>query len=189
MITCDEDHTYRVDEIVRPGVTEILKGVGFIDDTWYTPEAAQRGTYVHKAIELLHTVGLNTKSLHKSLIPYYDGYMKFIDDKQWPPHNDLVEKKFYHSVYKYCGRIDVGFHYKDGLDLVDVKTGSIPDHTKYQLEGYGELLRNAGYKVYNLWALNLPGDGTYKLKHYGSARNLSVFQAAVTIENAKRGLI
>ena len=108
---------------------------------------------------------------------------------KWLPFIELIEKPLYHSIYKYCGRIDVPFIHDDGLDLVDVKTGSIPFHTKYQLEAYGELLRNRGAKVYNLYALNLPGDGTYKLKHYGSARDLSVFQAAVTIENAKRGLI
>lgn len=188
-ITCDEDHTYRVDGKVCPGVTEILKGVGFIDDTYYTPESSQRGTYVHKAIELYHTMILDMDSLHKSLLPYFEGYLQFLQHTGWKADTDLVEKMLYHSVYKYCGRIDVPFVTDGGLNLVDVKTGSVPWHTKYQLEGYGELLRNAGRKIMNLYALNLPGDGTYKLIHFGSARNLSVFQAATTIMNAKLGLI
>lgn len=193
-ITCDEDHIYRVNDIIKPGVTEILEGSGFIDSKWFTPESAQRGTYVHKAVELFHTVGLDISSVHSSLMPYFSGYLKFIDDLKWKAVKELVEKPLYHSVYQYCGRIDVPFYNVDGgkeggIDLVDIKTGSLPFHVKYQLEGYGELLRNAGYKIHNLWTLLLPGNGTYSLIHYGSARNLQVFMAGVTIENAKRGLI
>lgn len=190
-ITCDGDHTYRVDGVIRPGVTEILKGVGFIDDTYYTPESSQRGTYVHRAIELYHTVGLDIKTVHKSLLPYFEGYLKFLKEVRYTNVvcKDLVEKKLYHSIYQYCGRLDLAFTTDSGLNVFDIKTGSVPWHTKYQLEGYGELIRYAGYKVHKLYALHLPGNGTYKMIQYGSARDLSVFQAATTIMNAKLGLI
>jgi len=110
---------------------------------------------------------------------------------KWEVIPELVETMFYHQVYQYCGRIDVPFREigQEAIHLVDIKTGAVPVHAKYQLEGYGEGLRSMGYYMAGLHVVNLPGNGQFKLVNYGSARDLSVFMACVTIENAKRGLI
>ena len=46
----DEDHSYWRGETRIPGISELLKYWGFIDSTYYTPEACQRGTVIHDLI-------------------------------------------------------------------------------------------------------------------------------------------
>ena len=45
-------HIYRLDGVVVPNVTGILRDEGFVDASWFTPYAAERGTKAHRAIEL-----------------------------------------------------------------------------------------------------------------------------------------
>ena len=58
-----EDHSYHVNGVRLPSVTEILKDVGLIDTTFFAPEHAERGTRVHEATVFWDETGMDDDTL------------------------------------------------------------------------------------------------------------------------------
>jgi expansin (peptidoglycan-binding protein) len=78
-----------------------------------------------------------------------------------------------------------------GYAVIDIKSGSLSDWTAIQLAAYKLLLTDAVKdddwpRVLKRFAVNLPGDGTYKVKEYKDRADEGIFLAALSIHNWKK---
>jgi len=139
-------HQYRYNGKVVPSVTQILKAVGASPDmSGINPYYAQRGTALHKAIELWHRGKLDVDSIHEDIRPYFDAFTCFVVDE--PNYKSVEQEKRYCNIEKYgteteypfAGTVDdVAEMSNNGNKfIIDYKTSSaIHPHYFLQLGAY-----------------------------------------------------
>lgn len=147
---------------------------------WQMEAAADRGTAVHRATELLDKTG--TAEISGDYGPYLEAYAAFRREHnvQW----ELIEQADYHPLYRYAGTID-RYGKVDGFaTLLDIKT----TYTVYKplcsasLNLYRMMLQARGKAVDRLLILHLKKDGTYKLIKFDF--DDAVPMALLTLHNA-----
>ena len=175
-------HRYSLDGRELVSVTQALTEAGFIDPRWYTDEAALRGTYVHAAVALHAAGDLAVDSLDSALAPFFDGYLAFRQESGFVV--EACEERVHDPLMGYAGTLDLRgqFPGRDGVDVIDIKTGSIPSWVGYQTAAYARLVHGR-----RRWALNLRADGTYRLEPLTKRTDESIFLAALLVAQAKRG--
>jgi|SRR6267142_4393602 len=108
MLTFDsEKHIYRWNEKEVPSVSAILRETGQSKDWSAVPDFYRdRGSAVHKAIELWIKGELDETSLDPVIVPYFEQF------KAWTLKESvagllLAESPFYSETLKYAGTIDL----------------------------------------------------------------------------------
>lgn len=142
MITFDsEKHTYTVEGIVRPSVTEILKplysDLRFVDQDLLEYKGAL-GTAVHKAVELEIKRRLDYATLESPVSEYFYQYTMWHSQSDWEPINAEV---IVYSVMGYAGTLDiVARHNKTGQTaIIDLKcTAALSPAVALQTAGYAQ---------------------------------------------------
>lgn len=165
LIFYEKSHIYMVDGERIPCVSDLCrflhKEIYKDAPVWQMEAAADRGTAVHKATELLDTTG--TAEISSEYAPYLEAYASFLREHsvKW----ELVEHPDYHPGYRYAGTID-RYGKVDGIiTLLDIKT----TYTIYKplcsasLNLYRMMLEARQKGVERLIILHLKKDGTYKL--------------------------
>jgi len=185
----EAQHVYDIDGLELLGVTHTLDAAGLIDSTWFTDESRIRGTYVHAAIVLHHEGDLDVDTLDPVLTPYVHAYFAFLRDTGF--QIDAYEDRVFSEPLRCAGTLDLrGPFPRDRrfvTNVIDIKTGVVPDHVGYQTAGYAMLLPSTLPPVHNRWVLNLRADGTYRLHPLTRVTDEAVFRAALTLAHAKRG--
>lgn len=159
----EERHEYTLDGVLLPSVTRIIKplsGYGDIPEG-VLAKAAARGRAVHRAIELLDRGTLVESSLDPQIVPYVNGYRRFVidHDTRW----DFTEMPMYHGELLYAGTPDMIGVVDDEAVLVDLKsTAKIEASINAQLAGYALLLESWGIEISGAAVLHLKRDGTYQ---------------------------
>lgn len=169
-------------------VTALLAEAGLIDRTWFSEEGATRGRYVHQACHYYDMGWLDEEVLDPALKPYLDGWVKFLNDTEvkiiWS------EERIDNERLGVTGQPDRIIEWPTvGFAVVDIKSGSLSDWTGIQLAAYKLLLLNDGWdtaKPLKRFAVNLPGDGTYKVKEYKDRGDEGIFLAALAIHNWRK---
>ena len=135
-----ESHTYKLDGKVLPGVSEILKGMGFIpayrDDGGL---AVNYGTIVHKTLELLDNNAL--ESFDPAIEPLVKKYVEW--KKNFGIYEMSVEKQCCCETYAGC--LDRLAYLENDIVVIDIKTGNPYSWHKWQLAGYGGLCKATKY--------------------------------------------
>jgi hypothetical protein len=172
-------------------VTTALREAGVIDPTWFTEDAAIRGTYVHQAIALDHEGDLDDESLDPLIAPYVCAYRRFREE------SGFVEAAWEEQVADedlgVAGTLDLRGAFPrralrhPGIDLLDIKTGTVPSWVGYQTAAYARLLPSTLGPLRWRWCLQLCPDGSYRLHECSKPHDERVFLAALTIAQAKRG--
>jgi hypothetical protein len=169
-ITLDESHVYRVDGIIKPGVTSILDYNGLISEFCKQEFAAQKGSAIHVAAKLLFQDELDWDSIDKRIFPYVHSLALFVKHTGFKATS--TETSGYYEHLDYCGTWDVtgmfpaGSHDGDfamrakGYNMlddwvIDLKSGAPAKWHKLQSAAYLPLSL-AG----NRGALYLQADGT-----------------------------
>lgn len=181
-------HTYRLDGEPIPSVTTVLKSVGLVAYSHIPQEvlqeAAQRGTAVHKALELLDRGELVRETIDPSLEGYIVAYERFLSDSAFVPGH--IEHRVFHGLYRYAGTLDRTGMLGGSLVVLDFKTGlALPGHA-IQLAAYANCLK--GPRRFRRIALQLCGDGTYRVHEYPlseMARDIDLFLAALSVHQFK----
>lgn len=190
LVTFDEaTHTYSLNgRPIALSVTGVLGLTGFSDFSRIPPDVLERkrrlGRRVHKATELIDTVGLDWESVKFDDMGYIDAYQRFTEALK--PEWVTIEHRGVMEVNgMLCGFMHdrAGWIHGDAY-MVELKCAYAPeDWWKYQLAGYvigAEKL--PGQKApYKRLAVQLKPDGTYKLFPYDKnyAHDLSVFRSAL----------
>lgn len=184
-------HRYSIGNKELLSVTQALTNAGLIDSQWFSEEARLRGTYVHQAI-LMHVEGdLAEESLGPVLLPYYQAFRAFMDESGF--HVDACEERLFDETIGVAGTLDLRGHFprkaltRPGVDIIDIKTGTVPSWVGYQTAGYARMLPRELGAVRWRWALHLQSDATYRLIPLDKRTDEAVFLAAVTVAQAKRG--
>lgn len=187
----EQQHLYTVDGIIRPSVTQALKGAGLIDISWYTDDARLRGQAVHAATRFLDEDDLDWETV----VPEYRGYVqaweRFKHETSFQIGRDsegqlLNEYRLYHAVFGYCGTLDRQGTIGTSDYLLDIKTGGPEDWHGYQLAGYSQCFPNALSR--RRLTVHLNANGRYTTREYPLDRFASdwqIFSASVVIWQAK----
>ena len=158
----DEGHKYTIDGEELPSVSELTR---FISREIYgdvgqfnLDRAADRGTAVHKATELLDKYG--TAEIDEDIAPYLQAYIAFRKEHkcEW----QKIEYATHHPDNLYAGTLDRVGTVDGNLAILDIKTSSTIQKPLYtaQLNLYRKMLPDP---IEQLIILHLRKDGTYKL--------------------------
>ena len=158
----DEGHKYTLDGEELPSVSQLTR---FISREIYgdvgqfnLDRAAERGTAVHKATELLDKYG--TAEIDEDISPYLKAYIAFRKEHkcEW----QKIEYATHHPENLYAGTLDRVGTVDGKLVVLDIKTSSTIQKPLYtaQLNLYREMLPDP---IEQLIILHLRKDGTYKL--------------------------
>lgn len=185
-LTFDEaGHIYRLDGLVIPSVTTLMKPLS--DDFYRTvdPEvlnrAAKRGTAIHNAVENFTMFGV------QDIAPQYAGY--FQSFLQWwelrKPEPLAMEHKVYHKILRYAGTADLICVIGGRLTLVDYKSSAQVNSKlcAVQLEGYDRAFESQGVKVDDRLILHLSKSGYQEVPFQRSSKCWSVLSSLMTIRN------
>lgn len=177
-------HTYTVDGIRLPSVTEITRFLSFdykSDKPWLAQIAAHRGTAVHEACMLIDYGEEPEETPETS--GYLKAYRRFLADYQ--PEWELIEHPMGSIDLGYAGSLDRMGHMCGNRVLLDIKTGSTLHHSaiQAQLGGYWWLLLDQeGKSVEALYALRLDKSGIYELVQEPNGDHL--FDACMILHKA-----
>ena len=158
----DEGHKYTLDGEELPSVSQLTR---FISREIYgdvgqfnLDRAAERGTAVHKATELLDKYG--TAEIDEDISPYLKAYIAFRKEHkcEW----QKIEYATHHPDNLYAGTLDRVGTVDGKLVVLDIKTSSTIQKPLYtaQLNLYRKMLPDP---IEQLVILHLKKDGTYKL--------------------------
>jgi hypothetical protein len=158
----DEGHKYTLDGEELPSVSQLTR---FISREIYgdvgqfnLDRAADRGTAVHKATELLDKYG--TAEIDEDISPYLKAYIAFRKEHkcEW----QKIEYATHHPENLYAGTLDRVGTVDGKLVVLDIKTSSTIQKPLYtaQLNLYRKMLPDP---IEQLVILHLKKDGTYKL--------------------------
>lgn len=120
-----------------PSVTTILRP--WMDTTFFTDEARDRGTAVHAAAEA-HLKGLWVRPVRPEWQGYVESIRRWIDDAVVDVL--LVEKRLVDRALGFCGKLDLCamIHGDELPSLIDWKTGSPEPWHALQAAAYRHLL-------------------------------------------------
>ena len=161
----DEGHKYTLDGEELPSVSELCRFLSreiYGEITQYKLDnAAERGTAVHKATEILDKYG--TVDVQDDILPYVQAYLTF--RKEHEVEWIKIEYALHHPEDRYAGTMD-RYGMVDGKKaLVDLKS----TYTVHKplcaasLNLYRRALQANGVEVDVLYILHLKKDGKYKL--------------------------
>ena len=154
-------------------VTELLVKEGFIDTRWFDEYYATRGTYVHKACELLDRDELEEAELDPILAPYVSAWQNFKNESMFKVIE--METRLVSTTYQFTGKPDrIGV--LNGFPvIIDIKSGAIQAWTALQLAGY-EILKGSPHKR---MGVQLTDEGTYKITEFKDRQDRGIFLSAL----------
>ena len=180
----DKGHIYMLDGEQLPCVSDLCrflhKEIYKDAPLWQMETAAERGTAVHRATEMLDKTG--TAEISEDYAPYLKAYAAFLQehDVEW----ELIEHSDYHPSHGYAGTIDRYGKVDGFITLLDIKT----TYTVYKplcsasLNLYRLMLEAREKAVERLLILHLKKDGTYKLIKFDFDDGVPL--ALITLHNA-----
>lgn len=181
----EESHTYRINGVVVPSVTQVLYGAGFIDKQWFTEEARQRGGYVSQATQFEDEGTLDWDALDEGLRGYVEAWRKF---RREAGITEIlsVERQVCNPELAYAGTLDrlVRWGRPTCSWVLDIKTGAKQAWHSLQTAAYAGCLPGAP-SCHKRGSVILKEDGTYKFIKHSDWGDWRVFQAALSIYHWK----
>lgn len=178
-----EKHQYVLDGQILPSVTQVLSATGFVDATWFTPEATTRGSYVHKLVELHITRELDETTVDDALVGYFDAWKRFVDESGVDTDTWTVEKPMGSWAHRFAGTPDYIGIIGGKVAVIDLKTSvTVSASEQLQTAAYKMLInetRQQGLPVTHRFSLHVAAEGTYKLIEHKDRQDAQIFMAAL----------
>lgn len=154
----EEDHIYKVDGIVKPSVTQTLRGAGIVDDySNLDPYYADRGTAAHTGCTLLAQGFLDWATVSDDVRPYVETFESIV--KRMGMTYVSAEEPCYDKEYDICGTYDLIMMWNGARTLTELKTGAFPMWGGLQLASYERMV-----DVENVLGIELKGSGKAYIK-------------------------
>ncbi len=176
----DAEHKYWLGEKELISVTTALKEAGLIDTTWFTPEAAERGTAVHLACEQMDLGTLNYRPISSEHLGFLDAYARFFAEAK--PVWSTVEEQVCDATVGYAGTLDRSGLLNGVWTVLDIKTGPPAPWHGLQLAAYARILGRRPQR----FDLYLAADGTYRLEPQRTRTDEANFLAALAVAQFRR---
>jgi hypothetical protein len=184
-----EDHVYRMDGAIVPGMSEITTALGIVDRSYFTDYGRERGTAVHTALEYHLGGGLDWASVDERVKPYVEGAILFLDDaKVKPGPGTHVERPLFHPLYRCAGTPDLVCEAFGEPCVPDWKSGGIGEAAGLITAGYESMARIA-YPLTGKgatrrrMAIQLLPTGKYRKTDFRDGFDYAYFQSAVSLYN------
>jgi RecB family exonuclease len=119
-------HEYRDGDTVVPSVTQVLKQAGYIDDRWFSQEAADRGSAVHELCDR-YARGMRYDRDGTNLLvsyPYLSSFAKWLRDTGAYVVKTETAIDATLAGMRFAGRYDILADIDGKLTVVDIKTSS-----------------------------------------------------------------
>jgi hypothetical protein len=182
----EASHTYRLEGIILPSITQVLGAVGITHDDFYDEASRVRGTAVHRACWFLTENDLDWKTVSPGIEPYVRAYERFLKESGFKAI--WCEKAMAHPHLQFAGTPDL-YGTWDGKDkpiVLDIKTGEPGAGAKAQTAAQAILCRDNGFPVTGRGALRLTKEGTYKVIPYDDPEDEAAFMCALTVVHYRR---
>lgn len=160
-----------------PRVTEILRGAGLVDSSWFTDEARDRGTAVHQACQYLAERALDWDSLHGSIRGRVSSFNAFLSEMR--PEILATEERVESLSHGYRGTPDLRLRLDGREGVADLKPPTEAPWHAIQLAAYA----GAYDRPMKRWNIYLADTGRYRIVERKSREDWKVFLAALTIHN------
>ena len=170
----EKEHIYKVGDKFLPSVTEILKGLGFIETKWYKPQDSIRGKSIHVATELFDKGVLDWEKLPDYIKPHVDNWIKFKEDTDFKPL--FLEEHLYHPYYMYGFTPDKIGTIKDDYTIIDIKTGAYQRWHELQLMLYGTAVETMIAEPVTLYDVYTKNNKSEKIKY-----DAEIIEAILTV--------
>lgn len=187
------NHEYRLDGVVIPSVTQILKAEGLTDFSM-VPEAileanSRFGKALHACVDYRIKGTLKESSVDPALKPHLSGWDNFVEDFGFKVKRSEVQGV--HPLYRYAFTTDLLGEITNGNFLGDavgdIKTGMIKPADKIQIAAYKMAV---GKQYKNTFLLYLNPD--YRPRGYkvifatNNKMEQGLFLSALSIHNWKK---
>jgi hypothetical protein len=150
-------------------------------------EAARvKGKFVHLATEFYDLGTLDDATVHETIRPYLDSWIRFRKDTGFKPQ--VIEEMVFSKKYGYAGTVDRIGLFNNVKTVVDIKSGELTPaaapQTSAYLNAYNED-KSPKDKAKDRLIVQLRKDGTYRLpkKSFYSKDDFSIFLACLAIRN------
>ena len=173
----EQDHSYTVEGVRYPSVTQILAALGFYGDAvkYFTEQSRDRGSFVHKIVEY-HILGeLDEKTIDPALQGYFEAWLGFEKDTGFAP--TTMEQPMVSKTHGFAGKPDLIGPLNGREAIVDTKSGAAGPAAHIQTAAY-EILYGKPCKRY---ALQLMADGKYRHTEHKSREDRGIFLAALAV--------
>lgn len=177
-----ETHSYTLDGRKLPTVTGVLASVGIIDTTFFTEEAAWRGSVLHKCCELDDLGKLDESSVDQSVAGRLQGWRKFKAETGFKATE--IEKARYSKTFLYAGTPDRMGRIGKVNVLPDLKSGAHQDWHPIQLAAYAYFF--PAPKAFHRVVVVLRDNGNFDLRVYTAdtiERHFNIFISALNVWN------
>lgn len=185
-------HTYRMNGVVIPSVTQIIAPVLNLSGT--DSETLERarlfGIAAHKATELWDQGTLDMETLDPALIPYLEAWKRFRHEHEFEP--EMIEYRVCHWQHRYAGTVDRIGMLKRRRNRVravlDIKSGLVVGpHVGVQLAGYQHAYNfNHQGEARHRVSVQLMSNGSYRVEWWDSKDDWPTFLACLQIYNFRR---
>lgn len=162
-----------------PHVTEILRGAGLVDVTWFTDQAREIGSALHEATQFLDESDLDWKTVEPVIMSRLHQYQKFLEEMK--PKILAVEEDVVNEPYQYCGRLDRRLIINEREGILDIKGPGRFPWQSVQVAMYAACFPFAMVR----WTLHL-SDDRYQLIEHRGRQDWSVAKAAMVIAAWRR---
>lgn len=181
MIEFDEKtHIYRLNGVVLPSVTTVIREAGLMDSTFWNSEACNRGTRVAKMTAYFDQGDLEESTVDQAELGYLNAWRRFLSESGFEVGG--VEQLVY-MPGRVAGTLDRIGLLNSVSALIDIKTGQESAWHAIQTAGYSMLTgrRNRRYACY------LAEDGKYKLVQHSDLGDFGIFDSCVNLHWWKKG--
>lgn len=172
-----EGHVYRYKGAVVPSVTTVLQQLQYLQGIpWEVLEAAREfGTHVHQACHLLNQGDLDEDSLDPALVPYLNGYKRFLSETGFVVTGSEI--LVYNQTARYAGQLDFTGSFRGTTWVVDIKSGVVPSTVGAQVAAYQAALQSSMKPRRRACLQLLPDD--YKFIEQKDVSDFSLFLSAL----------
>ncbi len=184
-----EDHTYRFDGEIVPGMSEICASLGIVDRSHFTDYGRERGTAVHQALQFHMEGGVDWSTVEERVKPYVDGALLFLSDaKVVIGPGTHVERPLFHPLFRCAGTPDLVCEAFGEPCVPDWKSGGIGEAAGLITAGYESMARIAyplsgKARTRRRMAIQLLPTGKYRKTDFQEGFDYSHFQSAVSLYN------
>lgn len=167
----DDQHRYWKGELRKPGASQILKAVNFIQGSpFWTDAGREKGTDSHSEFAKILMGTFDWANVNEDVMDEANTFEEWVKENGFQAI--LVETMLYSEIYGFAGTIDAFGAFPDGTyQLPDWKRGAASPSEKYKLALYVQLVcenseRLFGKKIHpfmvNRFALTEIGSGKPK---------------------------
>ena len=186
----EASHTYTLDGVVIPSVTQIIKPIG-ADFSMVPPMVLEAkrvlGVAVHAATELDDLGELDDAETDPLVMGYVRAWRRFLAESRFDV--SMNEHRLFHASLRFAGTVDRFGTILDAPWLVDIKTAAdpIPSYG-VQLAGYEILLRDFAYletRPIRRATVHLNADGGYRMREYNNPNDAACFRSLLSVHHWK----